>query len=60
MMNLPCGSLQPLNELTELKQHLRQTQMELGACANALGELALEGMSRLAIQGEMLEAVKKV
>lgn len=26
VMNLPCGTLQPLNELTELKQHLTQTQ----------------------------------
>lgn len=59
-MNLPCGTLQPLNELTELKQHLTQTQMELGACTNTLCKLTAEGMSCLVIQGEMLEAMKMV
>lgn len=33
--------------------------MELGACTNTLWKLAVEGMSCLAIQGKMLEALKK-
>lgn len=60
VMNLPCGTLQPLNELTELKQHLTQTQTELGACTNTLGKVAAEGMSCRAIQGQMLEAMRRV
>lgn len=51
VMNLPCGSLQPLNELTELKQHLTQT--ELSACTNTLWKVAVEGMRCLAVPGQI-------